>query len=750
MTNGYALGQLGSAFLTATTHEDPVVRMHADRRASHWVHVLEGLSSGALRLGSRTPVAGLPAWVTLKVLRGGFATGRALAGGALEPDEAALSQRIGVAPMRRLLFGHYLTDDGLRELDLLLDTGNYRVEVPEDAALLVVAWLVRSGDRAAALELLDTLAPFGPRLRFAPKAASAPTTPPDHVCRMTAGETRSILATRKKQRQVETQREALVVWNPFADRVLALCCEIVHDGRVDPEISPGWRARAVSLLDEYDRLARVHLLCTKHRRPGENLAILLRSMRELLQTETLRPRQRGLLQCAVAGMTARRGRPGSEPLLALRTQQQAVARLPAHNRLAAIAADRLRSVDASEGLARPGDFGGPVTPGESEASAVPAGTAMPDIVPRVLRRAHAAPIETLLDEGVVPSSEVLAALVPGISATVVASTYSDPALARLMAANYRAFRRRRSLLLLNLEKQVQISELPWVRAVAGHSSERATGEALAVAQRMGALAVDHFPATIMPNPLVQELDQLLRTAGHDLPLVEELAADIFMGRFSDKFRRAAQMADRILRGTLYADYFGIDYQQVAGLCPDEPRRPIWSRRRAPSPAATFSTMCRERAGFTVDRARSVAANGAVIEQSQILTTHNLAALVAMGVQPTQTWAELADEAYSQVVSLLDLAKGQARPLPTIKDAAYAWRQTLFFLSLAPRSEVCAFLDRSHARQVVTAPPISLILGGLEHVLAGGTFAADGTCPRGRRLLGWTTHRHWALGAGVDG
>lgn len=83
----------------------------------------------------------------------------------------------------------------------------------------------------------------------------------------------------------------------------------------------------------------------------------------------------------------------------------------------------------------------------------------------------------------VPSS------VPRISATVVASTYPDPALARLMAANYRAFRRRRSLLLLNLERQVQITELPWVRAAAPHSVT-AVDEALAVTKRV---SVGHAP-----------------------------------------------------------------------------------------------------------------------------------------------------------------------------------------------------------------------------------------------------------------
>ncbi|WP_425953355.1 hypothetical protein [Xylanimonas sp. McL0601] len=75
-------------------------------------------------------------------------------------------------------------------------------------------------------------------------------------------------------------------------------------------------------------------------------------------------------------------------------------------------------------------------------------------------------------------------------------------------------------------------------------------EAAAVARPVGALALDHFPATILPNPLIQELSHLLATG-------------------------------------------------------------------------------------------SVATNGTVIEQAQILTTHNLAALVYVGVEPGRSWTELA-------------------------------------------------------------------------------------------------------------
>ncbi|MBW9211624.1 hypothetical protein KV100_18380 [Mumia sp. zg.B21] len=604
MTNGYALGQLGAAFLTATTHEDPEVRRRADRRAQRWVQAIEGMADGRVAVGSRLPVRGLPSWVTLEVLRGGFATGSASAEQPLQADEVALARRIGIPATRRLLFGYFLTDAGLQELYGLLDSGAYRVEIPEDAALLTIAWLVRSGDREAALDILDAVSPFTEKFRLAPKTANAPTSPPDFVYRITAGEAADALRARKPNPRVEAQREALAVWNPFGDRVLSLWLEKYRDGHVSFDGDPAWRAKASALVDEYDRLAANHTSCTKHRKPKENLAILLRALRATAEGEELDARERGLVRTVIERSVLKRGAPGSAEHAVLRDYQRGVASAPAHCQLAAVAAERLSSLDLAEGIEHPRLLGGEVTPQEEGASGILQGLAMPPIVPRLLNRAHSAPIEELLDEGVVPSAEVLAALVPRISATVVAAGFPDRALATLAAANYRAFRRRRSLLLLNLEKQVQLTELPWVRATARHS-EATSDEAMAVAQRVGSLALDHFPATITPNPLVRELQHLLTAAGYNVPLVEELAADIFMGRFSDKFRRAAQVAARVVGGTLYANYYGIDTDQILGLAEPPKQKPTsgwtWRRVRPTEHGSTFGDLCWARAGRDTGR-----------------------------------------------------------------------------------------------------------------------------------------------------
>ncbi|MEU4215429.1 hypothetical protein [Actinoplanes sp. NPDC026623] len=725
--DGYPQGQLGSAFVTAVTHEDATTRARAEGRVRRWLRVLAGMVSGTLTIGSRTPVAGLPAWVTPQVVRGGFATGTAAAGGPLRAHEAA------VAGKREAVFAHCLTDAGQAELCALLDGGGYRLEFPEQAALLAVAWLLRAGDRARAHGLLQEIGPYAPELCFTPAPDPAGAQDPSVVWRTSAGEVGAALAGRRENARVEAKREALTVWNPFADELLSLWLETRDDGgAVAAVFPPGWHARAGALLGRYEALAAVHTRCGKHRRPKENLAILRAAAREVVDGRDLPPRTRGMLRHVADSMLARRGRPGSAEHAALRLVQEREAEVPAHHLLTRVVVARIARLDPEAGIRDVDAVCVPV--GVDEAGLVPAGTPIPEPIRRVVRRATAGRVDELLDAGLLPSAEVLAELVPQLTAEAGAAAYPDPALRALMAATYRAFSRRRSLLLLDLEHQVRWTELPWVRALRPYrqSGDDTRTEAHATLRRLGELALDGFPATLLPNPLVRELAALSREADAGLPWVEELAADIFMGRFSPKFARAAHLAGELLTGTLYARYYDIDYP---ALPPP-----------GGSSGAAFDALCRARA----DQPRGhspVAANGTVIEQAQILTTHNLATLVhSVGVTPAAGWAEPARRAFAAALRLAGRIDGNPRPLPTIKDIAYAWRHLVFFLSLPDAGDPRPLIDGFHADLAAAPAAVRARIGpalvGLGYVAAGGRFTDDRTPAGGRRLLGWTTGQHW--------
>ncbi|CAL9610406.1 hypothetical protein SUDANB121_05639 [Nocardiopsis dassonvillei] len=742
---GYAAGRLLKELATAAAHDDPAVRQAAARRASAWRRVTAGMASGLLSIGSRTPMKGLPAWVTPEVVHGGFATGAAAAGGPLRPHELELVRRYGLAEERSALYAHHLTEEGLAHLGGLLDSGGYALDQPEQAALLAAVWLLRAGDTAAALRLLTDLDPFSADLCLTPRAAPVRDLPPGSVFRWSVGEVRRTLAAvaARNPGAPNAQREALTVWNPFTDRVLSHWLETAADGGVDAHRPDGWGARGAALLDEYERLAAEHTLCTKHRRPRENPAILLAALREAVGpdgsgTGVLGARRRGLLRCAVAAMTAKRGVPGSDRHTAVRAVQAAQAALPAHDVLAALLADRLAALPQNSGIADPDAALAPLSAGEARSFDAAEGAAIPAPLRARVEKALIAPLDELVERGVVPSAEVLASLVPALAAAAEASAVGDPALARLVTAHHEAFARRRSLLLLNLGGQVRRGELPWVRELEPHlgSAQARAQAARTVIRRVGDTLLTRFPGTITPNPLVSELAGLARTAGggtrtpeEDFPFVEEPASDIFMGAFSPKFTRAARRAAEVVEGTLYARYYGIDCARVFAL-EEKPRRG----------EPTFARLCRERAG---NPRPSVAGNGTVIEQAQILTTHNLAALVAAGSAPADGWSEAARRAHLTTVRLLGALPRVHDTLAHVKNAAFAWRQTVFFLSRCPAAEqrrVLAWMEEAEVPHHVRER-LAPALAGLRAAVEGRTLPArdDGEPVR---FLGWSVGRHW--------
>ncbi|MFJ7949590.1 hypothetical protein ACIQ6K_39330 [Streptomyces sp. NPDC096354] len=754
VAQSYPQGQLAKAFVTALTHEDAGTRRRAEVRGQRWREVLAAMAAGRLSAGSRTPVDGLPPWVTPEVMRGGFATGAASAGGPLQTHETEAARSFGVPAERRALFAYCLTEPGLAWLWARLVSGGYEIGVPEEAALLTMAWLVRRGETSAALDLVAELEPFADRLRFLPRPAEGPA--PDAtaaVHRRTASEAVDTLIRRRPNAALETQREALAVWQPFGDELLVHWLRTARDGTV-LKLAPDadWLALGEVLLGRYQLLAAEHTLCTKHRNPKENLGILRGALEEVVAGRPLEARRLGLLRHAVQSMVRRRGLPGSAAHMVLRRCQAEQAALPSHHSLAQLMLRRLAVLPLETGITDDAPLLGPVTEEESRETGLPAGAVVPVTIGQVVESALSAPLGTLVERGVVPSAEVMAELVPQLVAATTAHAYGDETLRAVMAANYRAFRNRRSLLLLNLERQVRVEELPWVRAVSGQRSAvlgTSNGEgALSVLRELGELAVQAFPGTILPNPLVRELGVLDRQCDLGAPFVEELAADIFMGTFSPKFLKAARVAGELLGGTLYERYYGIDYAAIRNLAIVETGEAL-TRSYGARTSPGFARLCAERAGTAASRSWSVAANGTVIEQAQILTTHNLATLVnRVGIAPRPGWADLARRCFVTVCRLTARVHRNPRPMGTIKDAAYAWRQMVFHLSLCPPEEqgrVIAGLNEEAARHPAhVATRLAPALAGLALVAEGGTFGHDGTADTGRarRFMGWSTDGHW--------
>jgi hypothetical protein len=752
---GYAAFQIAKALTTSQYHDDPATRERAQQKIAKWVTVLENILSGAADYGSRTPVGGVPGWATLEVVTGGFATGGLLAGGPLQEHEKTLLKGLGEGKGRQSLNAHFLTDAGLAKLEEWLRTGCYDVAVPEEAALLVVAWLVEHGHAEQARELIETVAPYFPQLRFYPVPLDRPRRfrPRVHVQDLERSE--QDLRNIKPNTRILAQKEAVEVWTPLYDRMIALFLETVQNDWPCRTYPPGWHERATALLDEYARLRKRHTLCGKPERSKGHFA----QLRELLartarNAPSLTGRDVGRIRHILAKYLAKRGEPQSPECAEARRRQLEDVKGPSFQEIAKVVLSRTEGHPKSEGLDDISHLTEAVSAAESKSSGVPEGTQVPPSIQRKVERCLNDTVAVLVERGLITSGEVLARVLPQMISEIRAAGIADPELRQLYAATYRAFRRRRSLLLLNLEKQIQIEELPWIGAIDRFRSENLESRALArqTLHEVTLLAITSFPHAIIPNKLLQELRALAKGAELSLPLVDEVAADIFMGEFSPKFLESARRAADLLDRSLYASYYGIDYTEVRKLpeAREQQQAARWATS-SPEPSA-FVQFCASRAGVPLGT-WDPATNGMIIEQQQILTTQNLAVLFAgldLADALRDRLSDMAERCFRWVCrrQQVKIAEWHAR-LTMVKNTAYAWRQMVFFLALLPEGNVTDFLawaeEHLNAQSEEFRNRFRPAVRGLALAAAGTAIDAESEGRDGaRRFLGWSKERHWLL------
>jgi hypothetical protein len=709
---GFAFAQLARALTVTANHPDASARERALLKAQTWGRIFQDIIDGSLQVGSRQPTKA-PTWATLEVAHGGFATGKLLAEGPLQTHEIDLLSQLPemaaqTAPgqQRAALNAWYLSEQGLAKLREMLVSGCYRVNVPEEGALLMVAWLLDHGQPEQARALLDVIGPYFPRLRFYPQDVSHPMVSQSVVHLQNIGQTIVDLQKIRPNPLFETQKEAVTVWLPLYDRVFALFAETVRgelpslrkgadnkplhsetgkflfDGGWPCQIYPeGWIVRAKQLLADYATLRKTHHRCHVHE-TKRGLGALLGYLRICVDSPTsLTGREVGMIRQILAGLVTKYGPPNDARWQTLRqTQTRGVAGPTKVDHAQALIA-KLQTCPKDQGL--------------SSLDAI-VEEATPENLRLIVRRSVDAPVEQLVEMGIIPSAEVLAKVIPQLTSQVKAAAIADPLLRRLYAAIYAAFRQRRSLLLLNLQSQVKLEELPWIKAINVYRQDQddTKEQSRLVLEQVVTLSLSAFPQQILPNKLLQEIRALADGAGWKLPIVDELAADIFMGEFSEKFLAAAKVAARMLAGSIYERYYLVNFGEVEKINDV-------SKSWFGTPTSTaFATLCFRLAGSSaMSRSYSVAANGKVIEQQQILTTHNLAVLFdALG---------LADSLGTRLEDLLVncfrwICKEADKPsvgvpfktqLQRAKNMAYAWRQMLFFLAMLPKESVSSQITR---------------------------------------------------------
>ena len=149
-----------------------------------------------------------------------------------------------------------------------------------------------------------------------------------------------------------------------------------------------------------------------------------------------------------------------------------------------------------------------------------AGTTIAPKIVRKVRSVRVAPVADLVAGGQITSPEVLAAVLPQVTADLHAKGLIKPSERTVYAALYRAFRARRSLLLFDFQSQVRVEELPWASALPERRTTSQNDEqiSLQALRETAALTLTNFPQTQLPNAMIEEMMRLAQRANLDAPV----------------------------------------------------------------------------------------------------------------------------------------------------------------------------------------------------------------------------------------
>jgi hypothetical protein len=671
-----------------------------------WTSFFTSLASGKLNVGSRRPVVDAPIWATPEVLRGGFASGVLLAEVDVEWESEMAKKVLGNVPSsRHNLNMFFCSPPGQKMLLDALDRNAWDAQVPEECALLSLALLNSLGRLDEAKELTEAICPYFERLRFYPRLLSGQQARPDD----------SLVQLRSKKQLIESLQRRAEKKDPLvalteAKKMRKLLqvqmVQLLKDTVVDD-----WPLRSIP-SDFYQRFGP-----------------LMASWR-VNHTEGRVDHARLLFSLVAKPFPSLTGKEVGMIRKIMKSTKLEAAPQPVVVDAASFAMCLLQRLETGASMEAV------VTPDEAARLTLPAGKKIPAALVRKVDRSTPLPLETLLEKKIISSAEMLASSVQSLSAVALSENVKDSRLQVLFRTVYRVFRERRSLLLLHMQSQVKPDEIPWIAPlmtlVLASDSEEASKLMFV---RLAKLTLTYFPHALLPNKLIQELKALAATAKLNIVLCPELAADIFQGAFGPDFYRSAIMVSEFCCSSLYGKYYALRHvlegTNFEELVRDLAAELAWDDGSAAS-------------GY-------VAQNGRIIESAQILTTHNVLPLLELANLNAVQLLVMASKCFKVVVRLLsfpELCPVWTIRLQRVKNAAFAWRQMILYLSKVDHHAVSEWMLKVEGQFAATADEgfkarFSPAIVGLRRAIAGQSPSLEDLSAR--IFTGWTpVTNHWAL------
>ena len=283
---------------------------------------------------------------------------------------------------------------------------------------------------------------------------------------------------------------------------------------------------------------------------------------------------------------------------------------------------------------------------------------------------HRGKVKMILDRAILKSlgesassPAILAELCTPMMTTVALGVPQDgePDFLRvILVRTMQAFMTRRSIMLLDVDGQVRASEVPWIgvlqRVLKIDEHSHASREK-GLAWLLG-MSINTFPHCMVPN----ETLRLIRECKPEIPVLEELAVDIFTGRLVPKFGRTCELAAKQLgTDSAYCRYYGGYLSQ------------LWGRKSISSADLV------EWAGRGLDAGMYTVRNGMLLERVRVATCFNM--LLPLSVLSDDfDWRGAALKTWAFIIRLGITEREPCLLRSDIRKLVQAWNLLLFYVS----------------------------------------------------------------------
>ena len=689
--------------------------------------IINGVLNKGVSLGGRVD-NNRPEWVTPQITKWGFSTGDHVAGGPLKQHELDIFEKISKSQKnenKRYMINDWClnTPQGRQWITSLADSGQYSTPTMEEGCILVIVLL---GDKKIANDLINEIKPWMTELRFFPEpktvdlnAALIPRSSLQNLEKLSkklSGEIKGI-TTQLKMFQKRIEKTAkfntmyVTIYNK-ASKVLELL-----RGPKTRSFDTGVKELKRDLSKIQKDINSFGIRKKINRTTAKKFLHIIETFLqyEMKTSEKFVKHIEFHISCVAPTLTRRSG----DVKEITSKQKDAVDQ---RSELLEI----LKPMYDSNGI---------------EKDIVDELVIKFPLVEKSIRKSTLGTLTELCDYGLLGSSEEFSdqvSVVADIHLSLDRSLVFNTVPYQILALNFhRAFSVRRSRLLLDLNTQVKISEIPWY-VVFKNTFQTISPDTFDLSKSIFINYLSNFAGTQMPNKFVDILSNTLGWAG----LVKEIASDIFMGSFVKTFGAQSKERESIFGvDTPYGSYYSSAFVGfpkgsekrtviVKDLVLEKNETKKETKKKCSCDDSTFKFymetfgVCRcNRYNSLLYSIRSVSENRSIIERVAVSTTHNMLHLITgMGIDDdTELLEKFSKVSWKKVMESAKTVGGSKYRYTT-----EACRAFLIFVSLLVKSDsglpesIMTMLEDSKEEWVTTSGDDELLGPVLNDVISAIT------------------------------